>query len=279
MNQQNRYEPQQLNDYCGEILYRHCSPELHNVVTKNINVFRSFDETNCPLMLYLAAWSDNDGEIWYEFVGNRLLKLLNCSCREAARTLRDSVLERRIYKNYECKDGVQKESIDGQSLYDRRNGIREESKNRGQVEAVYKLMLPSELSIWIKDIANVIYFPMDKITLSSGSLTIVSKEMELEQKCERLIRKLQNALSKIKTLNGLLPICANCKKIRDDKGYWNQVEDYIRKHSTAEFSHGICPDCARKLYPEFFNEKIEKNEDSDQIRNDIPNINTFLSSD
>jgi len=60
--------------------------------------------------------------------------------------------------------------------------------------------------------------------------------------------ELQKALSEIKTLSGLLPICASCKKIRDDKGYWNQIEVYIRDHSEATFSHGICPPCAEKLY-------------------------------
>lgn len=62
---------------------------------------------------------------------------------------------------------------------------------------------------------------------------------------------LKNAMREVKTLRGLLPICANCKKIRDDKGFWQQIESYVRDHSDAEFSHGICPDCAKKLYPEF----------------------------
>jgi len=57
---------------------------------------------------------------------------------------------------------------------------------------------------------------------------------------------------KIKTLCGMLPICASCKKIRDDRGYWNKIEAYIEKYSEAEFSHGICPECAGKLYPEYF---------------------------
>jgi hypothetical protein len=70
-----------------------------------------------------------------------------------------------------------------------------------------------------------------------------------------LIRELQEALSKVKTLSGLLPICASCKKIRDDKGYWNQIETYIGAHSEAEFSHGICPDCLIKLYPGLYKEK------------------------
>jgi hypothetical protein len=61
--------------------------------------------------------------------------------------------------------------------------------------------------------------------------------------------RLEQALSQIRTLRGLLPICANCKKIRDDKGYWNQLETYIHDHSEAQFSHGICPECRKKLYP------------------------------
>jgi AmiR/NasT family two-component response regulator len=68
-------------------------------------------------------------------------------------------------------------------------------------------------------------------------------------KLRRLNAELQDALALVKVLRGLLPICASCKKIRDDQGYWHQVEVYIRDHSEARFSHGICPDCARKLYP------------------------------
>ena len=67
---------------------------------------------------------------------------------------------------------------------------------------------------------------------------------------EKLIIDLKKALREVKTLGGLLPICASCKKIRDDKGYWNQLEDYIQKHSEAEFSHSVCPQCAKKLYPD-----------------------------
>ena len=67
---------------------------------------------------------------------------------------------------------------------------------------------------------------------------------------EKTTERLQGALDSIKTLEGLLPICANCKNIRDDNGYWHQVEVYIRNNSKAEFSHSICPTCAQKLYPE-----------------------------
>ncbi len=69
---------------------------------------------------------------------------------------------------------------------------------------------------------------------------------------ERLILELQNALAEVKTLSGLLPICASCKKIRDDEGYWNQLEAYIQDHSDAVLSPSLCPECAKKLYPDLF---------------------------
>jgi CheY-like chemotaxis protein len=66
----------------------------------------------------------------------------------------------------------------------------------------------------------------------------------------RLIQELQKALANVKSLSGLLPICAGCKKIRDDNNYWHQVESYVQKHSEATFTHGLCPDCIKKYYPE-----------------------------
>ena len=78
----------------------------------------------------------------------------------------------------------------------------------------------------------------------------ITDRKKAEEDRERLIRELQKALAEIKTLSGMLPICASCKKIRDDRGYWNQIESYIRDHSQAEFTHSICPECAKKLYPE-----------------------------
>jgi hypothetical protein len=69
---------------------------------------------------------------------------------------------------------------------------------------------------------------------------------------EELIFNLQKALEEVKTLSGMLPICASCKKIRDDEGYWQQIEEYIRDHSEADFTHGICEDCVKELYPEIY---------------------------
>jgi len=79
----------------------------------------------------------------------------------------------------------------------------------------------------------------------------ITDRKKVEEEREKLIHELQEALANIKTLRGLLPICSYCKKIRDDKGYWNQIESYIRDHSGAEFTHGMCPECLKKLYPDF----------------------------
>ena len=65
-----------------------------------------------------------------------------------------------------------------------------------------------------------------------------------------LMRRLNSAMENINTLHGLLPICANCKNIRNDQGYWEQIEGYVENHSDAEFSHSLCPDCIKKLYPD-----------------------------
>lgn len=77
----------------------------------------------------------------------------------------------------------------------------------------------------------------------------VSKRLEKER--EELNRSLEEARANLKVLSGLLPICASCKRIRDDEGIWEQLEQYIHSHSEADFSHGICPDCMRRLYPDF----------------------------
>jgi len=79
----------------------------------------------------------------------------------------------------------------------------------------------------------------------------IERRKQVEKEKEGLIQELQQALSEVKTLRGFLPICANCRKVRDDRGYWQKIEEYIQQHSDARFSHGICPDCMKLLYPEY----------------------------
>lgn len=87
-------------------------------------------------------------------------------------------------------------------------------------------------------------------TMTYAFLNLLEKLDRAELEREKLILDLQVEMTNVKTLKGLLPICASCKKIRDDGGYWNQIENYIREHSEAEFTHGLCPDCLKKIYPQ-----------------------------
>lgn len=95
--------------------------------------------------------------------------------------------------------------------------------------------------------------PFDPADPTQGALIVftdITDYKRIEQQREELIANLKDALMEVKTLRGFLPICASCKKIRDDAGYWQQIEGYIEDHSEAQFSHSICPDCRKKLYPE-----------------------------
>ena len=96
---------------------------------------------------------------------------------------------------------------------------------------------------------------------SKGSFIIykdISIRKKVEEEREKLIEKLQKTLDEIKTLEGLIPICSYCKKIRDDSGFWGNVEQYISKHSNVDFSHGICPDCLKEHYPDQYKKMKDK---------------------
>ncbi len=96
---------------------------------------------------------------------------------------------------------------------------------------------------------------LDLLFSSYGNAMHQKKKLEQANKeLEKTNKELEKALDDIKTLKGLIPICSNCKKIRDDKGFWNEVEIYVQEHSNVEFSHGLCPECAKKLYPELYDE-------------------------
>jgi hypothetical protein len=96
------------------------------------------------------------------------------------------------------------------------------------------------------------------IAIMIGTVIFVKVTEPLIVKLHDTIAELQNALADVNQLGGLLPICAYCKKIRDDKGYWNQIEAYLQKHTEAEFSHGICPDCEKKIYADLEKRKQKK---------------------
>lgn len=103
-----------------------------------------------------------------------------------------------------------------------------------------------------------VFFAGKKYFINSNRMQILDllfstyqNSLQQKRELEKTNKELKEALDTIKTLHGIIPICANCKKIRDDKGSWSQLEAYFSKHSEVQFSHGICPECVKKLYPEF----------------------------
>jgi len=236
--------------YCGCILNGNYTRDLKKRVLECIDAFRTLEKTGNPAILYLAAWQEDERSIWYEYTSKRFAELLGCEYSKTVEVFRNSIVDRRIYKYMDIDAGIEKEIISRRELNNARETLREDSKKTGIIEAVYKISLGETKYIWLKDQATIEIYEQDKICLSLGYLTIVTKEMKAEEEREKLVLELQGALENVKTLSGLLPICANCKKIRDDKGYWNQIEAYISDHSEADFSHSICPECAKKLYPD-----------------------------
>jgi len=124
------------------------------------------------------------------------------------------------------------------------------------------MMILTFIIILFPELTNSFTFPPEFKLRLLISLTIISFTAWLLEslrynffmQVQNQKTKLEAALDNIKTLQGLFPICSHCKKIRDDKGYWNQIESYIRDHSDAEFSHSICPECAKRFYSEFIDE-------------------------
>jgi hypothetical protein len=115
---------------------------------------------------------------------------------------------------------------------------------RGELNARRKdgTLFPVEFS-------SVVFQALDGTTRTCTILRDISARKQGEADCELLIAELKDALAKVKVLTGLLSICASCKKTRNEHGAWEPLEVYIRAHSEAEFSHGLCPECIRKLYP------------------------------
>ncbi len=106
--------------------------------------------------------------------------------------------------------------------------------------------------VWVSDRGRVITkTPEGKPLMMYGTHIDITERKKVEE-------ELKNALNDVRTLRGIVPICSHCKKIRDDQGYWNQVDIYVRDHTEAEFSHGICPNCLETFYPEFEIDMEEK---------------------
>ena len=202
--------------------------------------------------------------------GKLAISILYVEDEEVTRSAVARMLRRRVLTVYEAENG--REGLDLYKQYrpdivisDIRMPVldgMEMSKEIKSLDKNSKIILTtahSDASILINSIEvgidKYIMKPLDMASLFSSvekcaeNIILEKKIQQQNKEKDELIAKLQDALDNVKNLSGLLPICSSCKKIRDDKGYWQQIESYIREHSEAQFSHGICPDCLKKLYP------------------------------
>jgi PAS domain S-box-containing protein len=122
------------------------------------------------------------------------------------------------------------------------------------VESHFKT--PDGSSRWIQIHAKAVRDPETGNIIYEGSVEDISHRKQADADREHLIGELRDALGRVKSLTGLLPICSSCKKIRDTGGRWTMLESFIENHSQAHFTHSFCPDCARKLYPEVFLDRV-----------------------
>jgi hypothetical protein len=125
-----------------------------------------------------------------------------------------------------------------------------EQTEEGAVEGIHNALV---LNILLCALVTAVAIFLTSLTIDTYETISREQQDEIVTKHEELLRKnsqLEEAIVEVTRLSGLLPICASCKKIRNDEGYWQQIESYIQDHSEAEFTHGICPDCSRSLYPE-----------------------------
>jgi len=134
-----------------------------------------------------------------------------------------------------------------------------ELNNHLQTEYEARTKIEKELMTYRDNLEALIRERTSELMKTNEMLkTEIMERKAIDEERKKLVDDLQEALNNIKTLKGLIPICASCKKIRDDQGYWNELEIYIAKNADIEFSHSLCPDCLRKHYPEEYERLIQK---------------------
>jgi len=172
--------------YYGRILNQNYSRELRERLRSCIASFQAYDISGTPVIPYIAAWEENSQDIWYEFVGQGFCRLLGCAESEVVEAFKDSFIDMRIYHYQDVEARIQEEVLDIRELQKYRHGLREESKKTGTVEAVYKLAVRDEKIVWLKDQATIETITADRICISLGCLTNVTKEMEQKTLLEQI---------------------------------------------------------------------------------------------
>ena len=208
--------------YTGRILTQPFAQPLKNRVKALIDACRAFDQTGVPAIPYIAAWQDH-ADIWYEYVGQRFIDLFGDTAEGLAETFRSRVVDQRVYKCLNVDAEIEREVRTQEELQHERDHLREEGIIQGEVDAVYKVDSPRSGIIWLKDQAVVEAFDTERLYLSIGHLTIVTKEMRSEEEqldnerlqvslemagavCHELNQPLQGISSYAERLQDQLPV-------------------------------------------------------------------------
>jgi len=222
-NQASKYE------YYGRILYGNYSAPLKSYVADCINRFRAFDEIGNPSIPYISAWEGSQHTIWYEFVGMRFLGLMGCDYLNAPEFLKKSVVERHVYSSNDFNKGINQQIFKSKDMKKHRTGLRKEAKNTGFVEAVYKISIKDEKTIWLKDQATIKSFKSDRIHVSLGNLTIVTKEMEAEEQLKQTQKALKESENKFREQ----AIHDNLTGLYNTRYLYKALSEMIEKSSSA----------------------------------------------
>lgn len=184
--------------YYGRILDGNYSRPLKRHITRCIQYFQGFDRLETSAIPYIAAWHERQHVIWYEFVGRQLIKLLGCDYSDASEFFRNSIVERHIYSKMDTPENPQEVILKNNELIERKSELRKAVKNSGVLDAVYKITAADSRTYWLKDQAKLESFESDKIYISLGNLTIVTKEMEAEEHLKRVQSALRKSEQKFK---------------------------------------------------------------------------------
>ena len=191
MTNGNEFNRLSVQNYRGIILSGDFSMELKSRVASCIDSLGLFEETGNPAIAYLSAWWEHKETIWYEFISERLVNLLGCKPETVADFLRNNIVERREYKYLGDSASIMQETVDQLELGRIKAAMREEVEKTGTVEAVYKVALNGEQTIWLKDQAIIETYAKDGIILSLGWLAVISKEMEAEEELKLAQKELK----------------------------------------------------------------------------------------
>lgn len=183
------------NNYYGRLLTGDYSEKLKKKVAAMLQRLYILNELDIPVIIYLAAWTKEEKTIWYEFVSRQFTELMGCSPSEISGAFRNSIIGRREYSYKDDYINIEKKVFDKQELSGSRKKLRLETRKKGNTEAVYKLLFEKGRAVWLKDQASIESFQQDRIYLSLGCMTIISKEMEAAEEKERVAERLESLLN------------------------------------------------------------------------------------